>query len=114
MNTDVCRYLFSALVLIIGVACLPLTSAAQGDAGTSPVTQTVTKDDTDTLPIAGTVLIRNVTLIDQSGKKKDVVINILIRDKKLDLVTKEEISVDSAELAFDAQKGFLLGKNQIG
>ena len=114
MNNDVCSYLFSALVLIIGVACLPLTSAAQGDAGTSPVTQTVTKDDTDTLPIAGTVLIRNVTLIDQSGKKKDVVINILIRDKKLDLVTKEEISVDSAELAFDAQKGFLLGKIKLG
>jgi phosphate-selective porin OprO/OprP len=61
-----------------------------------------------------TVLIRNVTLINQQGQTEDVIVNILIRENKLDVVTKEEIPTDTAELALDAQQGILLGELNLG
>ena len=57
-----------------------------------------------------TVLVRNVTLINQEGQAEDVIVNILIRNSKLDVVTKDEIPVDTAELALDAQQGILMGQ----
>jgi phosphate-selective porin OprO/OprP len=61
-----------------------------------------------------TVLVRNVMLINQEGIAEDVIVNILIRDKKLDVVTKDEIPADTVELALDAQQGILLGKLYLG
>jgi phosphate-selective porin OprO/OprP len=61
-----------------------------------------------------TVLVRNVTLINQEGQAEDVIVNILIRDNKLDVVTKDEIPADTAELALDAQQGILLGQLNLG
>ena len=61
-----------------------------------------------------TVLVRNVKLINQEGIAEDVIVNILIRDKKLDVVTKDEIPADTVELALDAQQGILLGKLNLG
>lgn len=61
-----------------------------------------------------TVLVRNVMLINQEGIAEDVIVNILIRDKKLDVVTKDEIPADTVELALDAQQGILLGKLNLG
>jgi phosphate-selective porin OprO/OprP len=114
MNTDLCRNLLLAFVLIIWVACLPLSSAAQDNTGPPAKADTTVPAEADTPPIAGTVLIRNVTLIDQSGEKKEAIVNILIRDKILDVITRDEIPLDSAELAFDAKKGFLMGKLKLG
>ena len=39
------------------------------------------------------VLIRNVRLIDRDGKAEDVTVSILIKDKKLDVVTKDKSSL---------------------
>jgi phosphate-selective porin OprO/OprP len=61
-----------------------------------------------------TILVRNVTLIDQSGKSEDTTVSILIRDGKLDVITQEEIAVDTVELALDAQDGIVLGKLEVG
>ena len=60
------------------------------------------------------ILIENVRLIDRKGVAEDVVVNILIKDNKLYLVTKEEIPPDEADLAVDAQHGFLLGNLDMG
>ena len=49
------------------------------------------------------IMIRNVTVIDQSGKTEDVVVSILIKQKKLDIVTQDKISVAEADISFDAK-----------
>jgi len=56
-----------------------------------------------------TVLIRNVRMIDRDGEAEDVVVNILIKDGKLDVVTKDEFAAPEAALVVDAQNGVLLG-----
>lgn len=60
------------------------------------------------------ILINNVRLIDRQGKADDVVVNLLIKDGKLFVVTEEKVSSDQAELAVDAQNGFLLGNLDMG
>ncbi len=59
-------------------------------------------------------LIRNVTLIDREGEKEDIVVNLLLRDGRLELVTQDEIPADSVELAVDAGGGVLLGHLNVG
>ena len=61
-----------------------------------------------------TTLIRNVRLIDRDGQAEDVVVNILIKDGKLDMVTPDEIGVEDVTLAVDAQHGILLGTLEPG
>ena len=89
------------------LACLPLTLAAQISSAQTHVPE-------PGADLTGTVLLRNVTLLDRTGKTDDVVVNILIRDRKVDVVTQEEIAVDTVEHAFDARKGVLLGKLDPG
>jgi phosphate-selective porin OprO/OprP len=60
------------------------------------------------------VLLRNVTLIDPTGKAEDRIVNILILEGKLDLVTEDKISRDEADQVVNAEKGFILGKLEIG
>ena len=60
------------------------------------------------------ILIRNVTMIDQSGKTGDVVVNILIKKKKLELVTQDKVAMSQADISFDANGGFILGTLEIG
>jgi len=62
----------------------------------------------------GTVLIRNVRLIDRDGQAEDAVVSILIKDGKLDVVTKDEIPAAEAALVVDAQNGVLLGQLHVG
>ncbi len=76
------------------------------------------------LPLLGTsqelitdlesILIRNVTVIDQAGKAKDLTVNILIKHKVLDLVTPDRVDLSAADIAFDANGGFVLGKLEVG
>jgi phosphate-selective porin OprO/OprP len=61
-----------------------------------------------------TVLISNVKLINQQGEADEVIVNILIRDGKLDIVTQEDVAIDSAELTLNAMQGVLLGELAIG
>ena len=61
-----------------------------------------------------TIMIHNVTVIDQNKATKDVVVNILINQKKLELVTQDKISVSEAAISFDANGGFILGALEVG
>ena len=60
------------------------------------------------------ILIRNVTMMDQAGNNKDVVVNILIKKKKLELVTQDKVAMSQADISFDANGGFILGTLEIG
>jgi len=60
------------------------------------------------------ILIRNVTLMDPAGKTPDRVVNILIRERKLDVITEDKISRDEAEQVINANGGFILGKLEVG
>jgi len=60
------------------------------------------------------VLIRNVVLFDPNGAVEDTVVNILLRENKLDVVTEDKISRDEAVMVVNANKGILLGKLEIG
>jgi phosphate-selective porin OprO/OprP len=60
------------------------------------------------------VLIRNVILLDPSGVVEDKVVNILMQENKLDLVTEDKISREEADMVVNANNGILLGKLAIG
>ena len=60
------------------------------------------------------ILIRNVTLMDPTGKTEDRVVNILIRERKLNVVTEDKISRDEAEQIINANAGFIVGKLEVG
>jgi len=60
------------------------------------------------------ILVRNVTLIDPTGKSEDRIVNILIRERKLDVVTEDKISRDEAQQVVDAGGGYVLGKLEVG
>ena len=60
------------------------------------------------------VLIRNATLLDPNSVVEDKIVNILIRKNKLELVTEDKISRDSVQMVVNANKGFILGKLELG
>ena len=60
------------------------------------------------------ILIRNVTVIDQSRATEDVVVSILIKKKKLELVTRDKVSMKEADITLDARGGFILGQLELG
>ena len=60
------------------------------------------------------VLIRNVLLFDPGGNSEDTVVNILLRDNKLDVVTEDKLSRDDADMVVNAKRGILLGKLALG
>jgi len=63
---------------------------------------------------AENILIRNVTLIDPAGETGDRLVNILVRQGKLEVITEDKISADEAELVVNAEGGFILGKLELG
>ncbi len=60
------------------------------------------------------VLIRNVLLFDPTGKTQDRVVNIMIHENKLDLVTEDKISRDEADMVVDAKRGVIMGELDLG
>jgi len=60
------------------------------------------------------VLIRNVLLFDPSGSTEDKVVNILLRDNKLDVVTEDKLSREDADMVVNAKSGVLLGRLILG
>jgi len=60
------------------------------------------------------VLVRNVTLFDPAGKSEDRIVNILIRNQKLEVVTEDKISRDEADMVVNANEGIIVGKMEIG
>jgi phosphate-selective porin OprO/OprP len=63
---------------------------------------------------SGSILIRNVTLLNQPGDAPDKAVSLIIRDGKLDIVTEDAVATDSVDLALDAAGGAVLGKLEIG
>lgn len=60
------------------------------------------------------ILIRNVTLINQSEEQSDVLVNILINKQKLDIITEDTIPLAQADESFDATGGAVLGELKLG
>ena len=60
------------------------------------------------------ILVRNVTLIDPAGESEDKIVNILIRDVKLEVVTEDKISRGEVDQVLNANKGFIVGKLEVG
>ena len=60
------------------------------------------------------ILVRNVTLIDPARESEDKIVNILIRERKLDVVTEDKISHKEADQVVNANKGFIVGKLEVG
>ena len=60
------------------------------------------------------LLIRNVLLVDSTGKSEDRVVNILIRDGKLEVVTEDKISREEADRVVTADRGVITGKLNVG
>ena len=59
-------------------------------------------------------LVRNVKLTDPAGKVEDKVVNILIIEAKLEVVTEDKISRDEADQVVNANGGFIVGNLEIG
>ena len=60
------------------------------------------------------ILIRKVTRIDPTGNTQDRKVNILISDRKLELISEDKIFRDEAQQVLSADGGFILGKLEIG
>jgi len=60
------------------------------------------------------VLIRNVIIFDPKGVTEDKVVNILLRENRLDIVTEDKISREEADMVVNANGGIIMGKLEIG
>jgi len=60
------------------------------------------------------VLIQNVHLGDGGANTEVVLVNILIRDNKLEIVTQDPIAIEDESIAVDARNGYILGNLEIG
>ena len=68
----------------------------------------------DPMSSVESILIRNVSVIDQTGNTEDVLVSVLITQGKLKLVSRDIIELKEADIAFDAKGGFILGKLELG
>lgn len=60
------------------------------------------------------LIIRNVKIIDPAEKTEDKIVDILIEDKKLILITEESIARQDMDLVVDANRGVLMGRLKPG
>ena len=60
------------------------------------------------------ILIQNALLIDRTGQSEDRIVNLLIKGKKLIIVSADEIFIEDGMIAYDANNGILLGNLNIG
>jgi phosphate-selective porin OprO/OprP len=60
------------------------------------------------------ILIRNVRVIDRSGKTDDRSVSILIKDTKLNVITMDEVGLEEGLVGYDARNGILMGIMNIG
>jgi len=68
--------------------------------------------------VAGSVekslLIKQVVLVDQSGKGEPQTVNLLIKQGRLKLVTVDAVPSKMADRVVDAQLGYILGRLDVG
>jgi len=60
------------------------------------------------------VLIRNVHLVVADLAVEEVLVNILIRDNKLEVISKDTIPVEEGASAVDGREGYVLGNLALG
>ena len=60
------------------------------------------------------LLIKNVYLNSPDKENETLLVNLIIIDKKLDLVTQDEVKDEGMTKVLDAHKGFFLGNLKIG
>jgi len=60
------------------------------------------------------VLIRNAILLDPNGAVEDKLVNILISKNRLEVVTEDKISRNEVQMVINANKGFILGRLELG
>ena len=60
------------------------------------------------------VLIQNVYLSEGGSETEAVRVNVLIKDNKLDIVSKDELPDDATVAVVDARNGYLLGNLVVG
>jgi phosphate-selective porin OprO/OprP len=60
------------------------------------------------------ILIRNVYLVVQDPAEDRVLVNILIRDNKLEIVTQDDIPAKDVAMAVDGREGYVLGNLVVG
>jgi phosphate-selective porin OprO and OprP len=60
------------------------------------------------------LMVRNVTLMDTQRIKTDVIVNLMIANNKLVIVSKDELPVDGETRIINAKGGFLLGHLSVG
>jgi phosphate-selective porin OprO/OprP len=60
------------------------------------------------------VLIQNVHIVSADSNEDDLPVNVLVRDNKLEIVTRDEVSLEDGTVTVDAEGGFLLGALKVG
>jgi len=60
------------------------------------------------------LILRNVRIIDPDEETGDNIIEILVEDKNLILVTEDTIAREDTDLVVDANKGVLIGSLKLG
>lgn len=60
--------------------------------------------------IAESILLRNVSMSTQDESKEPITINILIKDRLLELISESDIPLDQADRTYNANGGYILGQ----
>jgi hypothetical protein len=61
-----------------------------------------------------TILLRNIYLANKGDQEKDSPVSILIKDKKLDIISKNTIPIDQVDRAYEGAGGIVLGNLEPG
>lgn len=67
-----------------------------------------------TVKQSDSLLIKNVFLISREDSIRDVLVNVLVIDQKLELITKDDILFGPGVHTIDGNRGFLMGNIVIG
>ncbi|KKK54703.1 hypothetical protein LCGC14_3082030, partial [marine sediment metagenome] len=60
--------------------------------------------------IAESIVLRNVSMLTQDESKEPFTVNILIKDRLLELISESEIPLDQADKTYNANGGYILGQ----
>jgi len=60
------------------------------------------------------VLVKNVHIVSAESKEDDAPVNVLVRDNKLEIITRDEVKLEDGTVTVDGEGGFLLGTLKIG
>ena len=82
--------------------------------GLQLVALSICADEPSPAAASDTLVLRNVMLINQRASRDQVLVNVLVRNGQLELITEDEVSPVDEMPVFDAQNGALLGDLALG